>query len=249
MQKVNSIDDVIAVLGTIILDCKETNHTGGYFAALYRKVTLKVKEGIENDFFDNGNSMEKLDVIFAKRYIDAWYDWIGGKVVTASWKRAFENENNYWPTVMQHLLLGMNAHINLDLGIAAAETTGHQDIKSLKEDFNKINEILASLVDEVQHSLSGIWPPLKWILSRSKKIDNYLTDFSMELARDGSWEFALRLAGLQGESLTEMISVRDEKVARKADVVIRPGKFISIVLGMIRLGEIGSASSKIRKLM
>lgn len=249
MPATNTIDDVIAVLETIIQECETTNHTGGYFAALYRKVTLKVKEGIEEDFFDNGDSMEKLDVIFAKRYIDAWFDWKDGKEVTHSWRKAFEAEGHYWPTVMQHLLLGMNAHINLDLGIAAAETTGHQDIESLKEDFNKINDILASLVEEVQHGLSGIWPPLKWILSRSKKIDNYLTDFSMELARDGSWEFALRLAGLQGESRAEMISERDEKVARKADVVIRPGKFFSIVLGMIRLGEIGSASSKIRKLI
>jgi hypothetical protein len=35
-------------------------------------VTKKVKNGIENNLFDDGPRMEKLDVIFAKRYIDAY---------------------------------------------------------------------------------------------------------------------------------------------------------------------------------
>jgi len=36
---------------------------------------------------------------------------------------------------MQNLLLGMNAHINLDLGIAAVQTCGGADLIMLKDDF------------------------------------------------------------------------------------------------------------------
>lgn len=248
MQPIETIDEVIEVLGEIIRECEKTNNTGGYFAALYRKVTIKVKEGIENDFFDDGRRMERLDVIFAKRYIEAWFAWRADKEVTNSWRRAFEIENRYWPAVVQHLLLGMNAHINLDLGIAASETSGNDEIESLRNDFLKINKILASIVDEVQHSLSGIWPPLKWILSKSKKIDNYLTDFSMELARNGAWKFAVEVAGLRENDLEQKILERDEKVARKASVVTKPGFFPTIGLRIIRLGEAGSVSSKIGKM-
>src|SRR5690606_12551437 len=91
---------------------------------------------------------------------------------------------------LQHLLLGMNAHINLDLGIAAAEISTKENIHQLKNDFIKINEILSAQVDEVQFGLSSIWNPLKKILSKTGKFDNYLVDFSMKIARDGAWNFA-----------------------------------------------------------
>ena len=50
---------------------------------------------------------------------------------------------------MQHLLMGMNAHINLDLGIAASEVAGGNSIHDLKSDFMKVNDILAGLLSEI----------------------------------------------------------------------------------------------------
>ena len=45
----------------------------GYFATLYRKVTIQVKKGIADNFFDDGPRMERLDVILANRYTQACY--------------------------------------------------------------------------------------------------------------------------------------------------------------------------------
>ena len=75
MKQINSIDEVIEILGKIITASENNNDPLGYFAALYQKVTIKVKEGIENNFFDDGPRMEKLDVVFANRYIDAYYSY------------------------------------------------------------------------------------------------------------------------------------------------------------------------------
>ena len=47
------------------------------------------------------------------------------------------------PVILQHLLLGINAHINLDLGIAAVETSPGNQLAPLKNDFDMINKLLA----------------------------------------------------------------------------------------------------------
>ncbi len=52
--------------------------------------------------------------------------------------------------------MGMNAYINLDLGIAAAETVPSEELPDLKGDFDKINHVLASLVGDVQNELAQI---------------------------------------------------------------------------------------------
>lgn len=245
---INTIDDVIATLEFIIQESETNNSTQGYFAALYLKVTRQVKAGIiAGDFQDNGR-MEQLDVIFAKRYIDAYFDHQQGKTISQSWQAAFLLAEDYWAVVLQHLLSGMNAHISLDLGIAAAEVMKGQDIQQLHGDFKQINTLLAGLVDQVQQELAVIWPKLHWILRKTKRTNKFLTDFSMEVARDGAWRFAQKLAQTPDERwLTEMEN-RDDRVARNNKLIIQPGWLMSLALKVIRLGERGTIQQKIQGL-
>jgi hypothetical protein len=246
--QINSIHHVISVLDEIISDSVKNKNPLGYFAALYRCVTVKVKEGIESNFFDDGPRMEKLDIIFAKRYIDAYYAWQKNEKITKSWEKAFALSTNYWPVVLQHLLIGMNAHINLDLGIAAAEVSKNGNINDLEDDFKKINKILSSLVNEVQNDLAEMWPTLKKILQKTKKADDFLVDFSMEIARDGAWKFALIIANSPGNSIGTIINSRDEKIAEKAGLITNPGIWANIIFKIIRLGEKGTVEKRIMQL-
>ena len=248
MKPISTINDVINVLDSIIEECLTTENTLGYFAVLYQKVTIKVKEGIAAGFFDDGPRMENLDVIFAKRYIDAYFAWKENKKVTSSWEKAFSLAENKKLLVTQHLLLGMNAHINLDLGIAAVEVSGKTPIAELENDFIKINAILALLVDEVQNGLSSIWPLLRRILKWFGKVDNYILDFSMKIARDGAWRFACNLATFEPGHRPAQFELRDKKVAAKSAIITAPGKWIQLVLWVIRLTEIGTVAQNIKKL-
>jgi len=247
-KELKTIDDVISTLEEIIIESEKTKNPLGYFAALYQRVTIVVKEGIEKDYFDDGLRMEKLDILFAKRYIDAWYAWKNNEPVTQSWEKAFTLATRKSPLVFQHLLVGMNAHINLDLGIAAAEISDGETIFELQADFNKINEILSSLVDEVQNNLSSIWPLLRWILSKTGRIDNSLVNFSMKKARDGAWKSATEMAKLPSEGVSAYIHFRDQKVAVKSKLVTNPGYFILALFLLIRVGERGTVADKIGKL-
>jgi len=245
VESVKNIDDVIAILEDIIERSQLKDDPLGYFAALYKKVTLKVKEGIADNYFEDGPRMEKLDVIFASRYIHAYYAYQNKKLVTASWEKAFNLSKKYWSIVLQHLLIGMNAHINLDLGIAAAEVMKGEDIHNLKGDFDKINEILSSLVLDVENDLSEIWPTLKTILKWTGKVDDFLIDFSMGLARDGAWEFAVKVAETPQDKQEILIAFRDHRVAKTGNLITNPGWIANMVFKIIRLGEKGSVADKI----
>ena len=74
--------------------------------------------------------------------------------VLAGWKCAFDGCGNKSLTVIQHLLLGINTHINLDLAIAAATVAPGNNIQALAGDFNQINNEIASLVDDIQQCMS-----------------------------------------------------------------------------------------------
>lgn len=186
-----TIDEVIAQLDQII-DAECSNKSCmAYFPILYRKVTVRIKEGILNNEFENNQRMEKLDVLFANRYIDA-YECLGrNKPFTQSWKKTFEAVKNSNLLIMQHLLLGINAHINLDLGIAVAKTVGDDgDLMSFENDFNKINEILGSMIANVEAKIISV-SPLFGLLDRfGKGREDKLASFSINVARDGAWLFA-----------------------------------------------------------
>ena len=130
-MKAKTIDEVLARLEQIISDSIGNKSRAGYFAALYYKVTASVKEGIEKGRFDDGPRMEQLDVNFANRYLEAYDQWKNKQPVSGPWKTAFDTEARRQPLVLQHLLLGMNVHINLDLGIAASETMAGKPLENL----------------------------------------------------------------------------------------------------------------------
>lgn len=246
-MRATTIDEVIELLEEIIEESKATNNTSGYFAALYQKVTIAVKEKLNTDYFDNDQRMELLDIQFANRYFEAHFDYKNGKVVTQSWEKAFTHSTDNKLIVLQHLLLGINAHINLDLGIAA-ENTSDGDITVLHDDFNRINEILANMVDEIQQDLARIWSPLVKLLKWLKNIDNLLIDFSMNRARDGAWKFATELANCMHDDKENLILKRDSKIANFAQSIIPASLIIRLVFWFVRIGERGTTLSRIKAL-
>jgi len=248
LNHANTIDEVVAILETIIIESENSNDPLGYFAALYQNVTICVKEGIANNYFEDGSRMEQLDIVFANRYLSALYSYKNKEAVPASWKSAFDLSTNYWPIVLQHILLGINAHINLDLGTAAAEISRGKNLADLENDFNKINTILSSLVHEVENDLSAVWPALKYLLKWSGKVDDFLVDFSMKLAREGAWKYANQIANVPEPEVQVSIDARDQRVADIVHIITKPGMIAAIALGIIRVTERGSVADKIQVL-
>ncbi len=240
-----TIDAVLAQLDVRIAQAKDAHSPLGYFPALYRKVTARVKQGIEQGEFDDPPRMQRLDVIFANRYLAACEALDRGDAPTRSWSVAFE-ATGYWPPiVLQHLLLGMNAHINLDLGIAAAQAAPGEALAALEPDFNRINGVLASLVDGVRTDMEAIWPLLRVLDRVVGDVENSLTNFSMTKARNAAWRFANTLASADPARRAALIDARDAEVALFGRFLWQPGIPARLAIAKIRLTERGTVGHKI----
>lgn len=240
-----SIEEIIGRLSRIIDETKTENSPLGYFPALYRKVTLQVKSDIDAGLFQDNERMERLDIIFANRYLAAYDAHRDGGTPTRAWAFSFAAAQQWWPIVLQHLLLGMNAHINLDLGIAAARVAPGDRLTDLKDDFDRINSVLAGLVGEVQAELARIWPMLRILDRTLGSVDETLIDFSMQKARDAAWDVARQLAPLGQERQERRIMALDAQVTTFGRVIRHPGSPGRWITRMVRLGERGTVASRI----
>jgi hypothetical protein len=244
-----SIDDVIRKMDAIVEQCSRENLRAGYFAVLYRLVTICIKEEIEAGNFDDNERMERLDTIFAQRFFDAFdaYYNDSGDELTQSWHRAFEAAESNRFIIMQHLLLGINAHINLDLGIAAAQTMECENLEIIHNDYNRINAILASLADDVTSNISGISLFFGPMIRLAHGADEMLVNFSIVVARDGAWEFAHNYLTAEDKELA--IQKRDAKIADLAKRLTQTGPFVSFIIKIIRWGEFRSLQSNLVRMM
>ncbi|MGH9248555.1 MAG: DUF5995 family protein, partial [Acidimicrobiales bacterium] len=87
---IDTIEEVLEALDTIIARALEEGSRVGYFAAVYRKVTAKIAEGIATGFFGDGERMQRLDVTFADRYLSALSRYQTGGRATKSWNLALQ---------------------------------------------------------------------------------------------------------------------------------------------------------------
>ncbi len=230
MISATTIDEVILNLDNIISTCRQQQNRIGYFASLYRKMTLAVKQGIANNSFADGKRMELLDVIFANRYLQAWEAYTNHQKCTNAWCAVFDSTSTHHLIVLQHLILGINTHINLDLGIAAAQACPGNQIFDLESDFNQINDIISSLMQNVQDDLSQVWPPLKFILGFANHRQDVVLNFSIATARKASWANALALAALPENATASYIETMDNTVSEIGKRIINPGFAIRLLL-------------------
>lgn len=232
-----TIEEVLVAIDAVVARALEAGSRQGYFAALYRKVTAKVKEGIAAGFFDDGERMERLDVVFADRYLSAVRLFEGRAGPTRCWDLAFRATADARPLILQHLLLGINAHINLDLGIAAAETAPGPALPALRRDFDRINEILSMLINSVQKEIGAISPLIGLLDHIGARHDDEIVKFSIEVARTEAWRFAGELAPIARTDWGGPIGARDARVAHLARVVQNPGLFVTAGLAVISAAE------------
>jgi hypothetical protein len=234
-----TIDEVLVRLNGILDDALRQGTRIGYFAALYERVTTNVRRAlVAGNVFQDNARMERLDVVFANRFIHAWDAHTAGGRLSRSWQAAFAVLDDPGPLVVQHLLLGMNAHINLDLGIAAA-TVAHTpaDLQALWPDFKTINAVLSRLVQVVEDELGQISPRLHRIEEIAPSLEDRVFDFGIDVARDFAWALATELAHTPLAGWEMPIAERDTLVAEAAGALYPLHGIAGRVQGWIHAAE------------
>ena len=238
---VASIDQVVDTIQGIV-DWSIANESRlGYFAALYKRITIAIRTGISNHVFDDGPRMERFDVTFASRYfaaLNAYFHPEQFSSLSECWKVAFNGALLPAPIIVQQMVAGVNAHIDLDLGIAAEAVAPGPLLPTLHHDFNTVNAVLASQVSTVVQEINSLSPVLADIYNVLMNHELDLIADGLVVVRDSAWHFATVLASKPGFLDPTIISLHDLKVAGLGKLILNPpGLLLSHLVEVIGAAE------------
>ncbi len=233
-----TINEVIEQLDLIVEDSVAKQYFLCAFAFVYLRTTNEIKNGVNSGKFENPGLLERLDVVFANLYINAYREFSSGNSTAATWDSAFQHGSKKL-ALIQHILLGMNAHINLDLAIAASLVAPGKEIMALKKDFMTVNHILGNLTNSMQRGLAKVSPLMGLLDIFGFRNDEKLINFSIRKARDFAWVHALELAQLDGEERERRIAEIDRCVVDISErIADPPGMMLQFTLWLISKFEI-----------
>jgi hypothetical protein len=234
---ITTIDQVVQALDEIIADCRLRRSRLGFFAALYRQVTIEIRTRIADGFFEDGARITQLDVLFAKRYLDAYAARGAGKPTAEAWRVAFDTGLTGRVTILQDLVLGTNAHINLDLAVATATANPGSSINSMQSDFDRINTILSDLIDAAQEVVDDFSPGMNLLDAVGGRSDEEFVTFSLLIARQEAWLNAEVLASRGPQQWPPYVRSMDRRASLVGRHLAEPGFPFDLALRSVRLLE------------
>lgn len=206
-------------MGGIVESCRAEGSRLGVFPAMYHRVTVTVADGLADGHFTDADRVSRLVSVFAGFYLDAYAAKRAGRSPSRSWDLSFDFAGRGKGSIVQHLLLGMNAHINLDLGVATAAVSAREDLDALRSDFDLVNGVLFALLDTFQEGLGHVSPWMARLDRLGLGFDEELMRVGIRLGRAEAWDFAELLVGLEGQERAAAIAERDEAVWRLGQLI------------------------------
>lgn len=195
LAEANDVDDVLRNVDKVIRwSIAQESHLG-YFAAIYQRVTLAIRDAINNEKFKDGHRVARLDVAFAQRYFNALNAYFHPKQcqgLTLPWEVAFVGDHDGQAVILQHMMSAFTAHISFDLGMACF-AIAPDSLKTLEPDFIRVNALLCSQMPDMVAKMQELSPELRWM---RRLLPDELGVFDRVLTnmREGAWLFANSMA-------------------------------------------------------
>ncbi len=238
----------MAALRVVVDEAAAASDRVGLFASVYRQVTAAVAQSAREGRFDDRERLSRFDAVFAGRYLAALRAWRAGRDPGRSWRLAFGATEDDGPVLVQHLVLGINAHINLDLAVAAAETAPGERIGSLEADFDRINEVLVDVLCRLQGALGELSPLFDKLDVVLGRIDEQILGFGLGRARAEAWEAAVTLAGQSAEARRATVRMLDRYTYGLGRLVLAPPFPAPAALQVVRFAERTEVGDAVRHL-
>ena len=220
------LDETIEELRTVALDADDAS---GYFPAMYARVTDRIRTEVSTDRFANPDAMATFARAFA-----AWYlrPRAGLAPVPRCWSSAQDVAGDGRLLIVQHLLLGINAHVNHDLPRVVVELAeDRDDLHGLRPDFDAINDVLADMLPEVLRDLGRV---SRWVNLAAARGGDRVFNFSLEVGRAQAWRSAERLNRLDPASRATDVAELDRMVSVLAYLITKPVKPFSWLVPLAR---------------
>ena len=133
---------------------------------------------------------------------------------------------------MQHLLLGINAHVNYDLPRAVVEIADERgDLGSIRHDFDIVNDVLTDTYDEVVKDLDRV---SRWVNGAARAGGGRAFNFSLKLARARAWQAATAMYPLSADGRRGYADELDRFVSVLAYLITRPSPVLRPLLSLAR---------------
>lgn len=167
----SGIDDLLVRMDTIGERLATVGDARRYFHATYTRTTRAVRDEILAGGFEDGPWVALWDVAFAGRYLDSLEAWERTGEAPGPWQVAFatatQEPADGARTIppLEHVLLGMNAHINFDLApalldvITPAEFADSVLLAKRGRDHGHIDSVLAGRVAAEDVELRAVEAP------------------------------------------------------------------------------------------
>ncbi|OBF07192.1 hypothetical protein A5730_12750 [Mycobacterium sp. ACS4054] len=235
LDEPKTIDDVLRNIDRVIDWAKTAESHLGYFAVLYRRTTLAIRDAIGDNVFEDGARMADLDIAFARRYfnaLNAYFYPERGRGPTLPWEVAFVGDHDDQAIILQHMMAGLNAHITFDLGLAVFAVAG-DSMDRLAVDYNRVNKILCKQLPDVLKVIDTLSPEIRWtrwlVPGEIRALDRSLVKL-----RRGAWEFAYFLATHRSK-VTEKMVHQEAWAAALGSFYLQPPGRVTPFPALVRL--------------
>lgn len=167
------------------------------FLRCYNMMTANMIEAVQQGRFQDGVWVGKLLHRFAAYYFEALEQFEHNDAHTPPvWSQVHDASTHQDLHVLQHLLLGINAHINYDLVLAlydelvAEWTDDDRDVRQQRmADHNMVNTIIGETIDTVQDQvIERELPLMRLVDNLMGRVDEWLLSELISSWRSEVWE-------------------------------------------------------------
>lgn len=216
-----TLDDVVADLAALEARFRARQDRRCIFVTLYSVVSAEMRDRVARGAFADSAWVHRYAVTFAGLYREALDAWEQGRTaaVPRAWRLAFEGAAAGSGLVLQDMLLGVNAHVNHDLPAALERVSIDPDRRRRRLDHDAVNAVLAGVTERATERIAALYAPgLTGLDACAGELDELLSLFSLEIARDSAWESAVSLVnardGLERALAARLIGSRAAVMGR-----------------------------------
>lgn len=236
--------ETLQSLQQLALQYRENRDRKGYFAAYLSRYALRLRDAVAAAEFKESARTERVCVSALQRYLESTTIFQQGGRPISSWDYALAASRDTWLVVAQHILLGLNAHLNLDVGSAVASACPPDELPGFRGDFEKLCGIHEAVMEEVWSELGQLWPAFAAASPVLRSPGPTLIRFRLPRAFEQAWRLAQELSGLNAAARGPVRDRYNQTTRLLAEVIRNPG-VLNVPLMSVRLIERGDIAETI----
>jgi hypothetical protein len=234
MPVYSTLDDVVQDLTALEARLRSREDRRCIFVTLYGVVSAEMRDRVALKAFNDPAWVHRYAVTFASLYRRAFDAYEAGRIadVPKAWRFCFDAAAAGNGLVLQDMLLGVNAHVNNDLPLALERVSIGPNRNNRRRDHNAVNAVLAAVTERATQRIAALYAPgLTAMDNCAGELDEMVSLFSLENARDSAWESAVTLTNardaVERQLAGRLVSARASVMARLLLAPSRNGPFMS----------------------